>query len=151
MVKFNRWYRLDNNHAIEYSATVQNNEPTSVNQLKGALTYFKENEQSKAKSHVHGIGKKQKYWSSRCGAVETNPTRNHGVAGSIPGLAQGSGVAVSCGVGCRHGSDLALLWLQCRSVAVAPILPLAWEPSYAIGADLKRTKTKKQTKKKKQK
>ena len=23
-----------------------------------------------------------------CGAVETNPTRNHEVAGSIPGLAQ---------------------------------------------------------------
>ena len=31
-----------------------------------------------------------KYWkeSSRCGTVETNPTRNHEVAGSIPGLAQ---------------------------------------------------------------
>ena len=28
----------------------------------------------------------------------TNPTRNREVAGSIPG------VAVSCGVGCRHGS-----------------------------------------------
>ena len=26
--------------------------------------------------------------SSHCGAVETNPTRNHEVAGSIPGLAQ---------------------------------------------------------------
>ena len=26
-------------------------------------------------------------WSSHCGAVETNPTGNHGVAGSIPGLA----------------------------------------------------------------
>ena len=26
--------------------------------------------------------------SSRRGAVETNPTRNHEVAGSIPGLAQ---------------------------------------------------------------
>ena len=26
--------------------------------------------------------------SSCCGAVETNPTRNHDVAGSIPGLAQ---------------------------------------------------------------
>ena len=25
---------------------------------------------------------------SRCGAAETNPTRNHEVAGSIPGLAQ---------------------------------------------------------------
>ena len=27
-------------------------------------------------------------WSSCCGAAETNPTRNHEVAGSIPGLAQ---------------------------------------------------------------
>ena len=26
--------------------------------------------------------------SSRCGTAETNPTRNHEVAGSIPGLAQ---------------------------------------------------------------
>jgi len=29
-----------------------------------------------------------KKWSSRLGAVEMNPTRNHEVAGSIPGLAQ---------------------------------------------------------------
>ena len=28
-------------------------------------------------------------WSSRHGAVETNPTRNHEVVGLIPGLAQG--------------------------------------------------------------
>ena len=27
-------------------------------------------------------------WSSRCGAAEPNPTRNHEVAGSIPGLVQ---------------------------------------------------------------
>ena len=26
-------------------------------------------------------------WSSCCGAAETNPTRNHEVVGSIPGLA----------------------------------------------------------------
>ena len=29
-----------------------------------------------------------KSWSSRRGAAETNPTRNHEVAGSIPGLTQ---------------------------------------------------------------
>ena len=43
-----------------------------------------------------------------------NPTRNHEVAGSIPGLAQWvkrSGTAVSCGVGRRRGSDPVLLWL----------------------------------------
>ena len=29
------------------------------------------------------------FWSSCCGTVETNPARNHEVAGSVPGLAQG--------------------------------------------------------------
>ena len=67
----------------------------------------------------------------------TNPTRNHEVAGSIPGLAQwvkGSGVAVTCGVGCRRGSDPVLLWLWRRPVAPAPIRLLAWESPYAAGA-----------------
>ena len=31
---------------------------------------------------------KEHCWSSLCGAVEMNPTRNHEVAGSIPGIAQ---------------------------------------------------------------
>ena len=59
----------------------------------------------------------------------TNPTRNHEVAGSVPALAQwvkGSGVAVSCGVGCRCGLDPALVWLWCRPAATAPTGPLAW-------------------------
>ena len=67
----------------------------------------------------------------------TNLTRNHEVEGSIPALAQWvkrSGVAVSCGVGCRRGSDPALLWLWRRPMATAPIQPLAWEPPYATGA-----------------
>ena len=50
---------------------------------------------------------------------------------------------MSCGVGHRHGLDLALLWLWCRPAAVAPIRPLAWEPSYAEGVALKRQKKKK--------
>jgi len=41
---------------------------------------------------------------------------------------------VSCGVGCRRGSDPALLWLWRRPVATAPIQPLAWEPPYAARA-----------------
>ena len=77
----------------------------------------------------------------------TNPTKNHEVAGSDPALAQwvkGSGVAVSCGVGCRCSSDPTLLWLWHRLVATAPIRPLAWEPPCAAGAALKsREKNKK--------
>ena len=60
----------------------------------------------------------------------TNPSSNHEVAGSTPGLTQWVG-------------DLALLWLWCSPAATAPIRPLAWEPPYATGAALKRQKTKK--------
>ena len=54
-----------------------------------------------------------------------NPTRNHEVASSIPGLAQG-GVAVSC-----------LLWLRRGPAAAAPIRPLAWEPPYPKSQKIK--------------
>ena len=84
-------------------------------------------------------------WSSHCGAAETNLTGNHEVVGLIPGLAQvgrGSGVTMSCGVGCRLGCDLALLWLWWRPAAVALIPPLAWESLYAAGAALKSKKIK---------
>ena len=49
---------------------------------------------------------------------------------------------MSCGVGCRLGLDLALLWLWTKPVATAPIGPLAWEPPYAAGVALKRQKRK---------
>ena len=48
--------------------------------------------------------------------------------------------AMSCGIGCRHGSDLVLLWLWCRPVAIAPIQPLARESPYAVGVALKQQK-----------
>ena len=44
---------------------------------------------------------------------------------------------MSCGLGHRHSSDPALLWLWCSLAAVAPIRPLAWEPPYAAGVALK--------------
>ena len=55
----------------------------------------------------------------------------------------GSGIAMSCGVGCRCSLNLALPWLQCKPAVVAPIWPLLWEPPYALGEALKRQKTKK--------
>ena len=50
---------------------------------------------------------------------------------------------MSCGVGCNHGSDLVLLWLWYRPAATAPIQLLAWEPSHAMCAALKRQEKKK--------
>ena len=47
---------------------------------------------------------------------------------------------MSCGVGRRDGSDLALMWLWRRPAGVAPIHPLAWEPAYAMSEALKRQK-----------
>ena len=62
--------------------------------------------------------------SSLCGSMVTNLTSIYEDVGSILGLApwvKGSGVAVSCGVGHRHGSDPWLLWLWCRLAAAALI------------------------------
>ena len=56
-----------------------------------------------------------------------NLTSIHEDTGSIPGLAQ-------------KVNYLALLWLWCRLAAPAPIRLLAWEPSRAMGAALKKKK-----------
>ena len=58
---------------------------------------------------------------------------------------------MSCGIGRRRGSDLALLWLWCRPMATAPIGPLAWEPPYAMGVALKRQKDQKRKEKERKK
>ena len=67
-----------------------------------------------------------------------NPTGNHEVAGSIPGLAQWV-KDQHCHVSCRHGLALVLLELWRRPTATAPNGPLAWEPPYAAGVALKTT------------
>ena len=46
---------------------------------------------------------------------------------------------------------MALLWLWCGLIAVAPIRSLAWESPYIAGAALKRQKVVKRRKKKKKK
>ena len=58
---------------------------------------------------------------------------------------------MSCGVGHRHGSDLALLWLWHRLAAVAPMRPLDWEPGNLRMLQVWTSKDKKEKKKKKKK
>ena len=83
---------------------------------------------------------------SHRGTVETNPTRNYEVAGSIPGFPRSvMDLALLWAVVwvTDFASDLAFLWLWRRPSAIAPIGPLAWEPPCAAGVVLKRQKPEK--------
>ena len=75
---------------------------------------------------------------SRCrsfhhGLAVMNPTSVHEDVGLISGLSQWDkrpGVAMSCGVGRRCGSDHVLLWY--RAVAAALMRPLPWELTHVV-------------------
>ena len=102
-------------------------------------------------THMHTLPSKNIcLGSSHRSTAEMNLTRNHEVAGLIPGLPQWVKDLVKdlfspmrCGAGCRCSSDLSLLWLWYRPAAVALIRPLAWEPPHAKGVALKVQKKKK--------
>ena len=64
----------------------------------------------------------------------TNPTRNHEVSGSIPGLDQ-------------WVKDLALLWLWCRPAATALIRPPSLGTSICHGSSPRKGKKAKKKKK----
>jgi len=84
-----------------------------------------------------------------------NPTRDHEVVGSIPGLLNGLRIRHCCELWRRLQTWLGsrvLLWLRLwrRPAATAPIQPPAWEPPYAVGAALEMAKKKKKKKPNKQ-
>ena len=121
--------------------------PPSLNTFKNMLLYISKSCLLLLVSlSKPSFSSEQKSWSSHHGSAVTNPTSIHEDTGSVLGLAQWvqeSSIAMSCGVGHRQGSDLALLWLWCRPAAAAPIRPLTWEFSYATSVALKRKKKKK--------
>ena len=63
-------------------------------------------------------------------------------------VGQRSSIAMTCGVGQRCSSDLALLRLWRRLAATVPIRPLAWEPPFNVGVVLKKRQKKRKKEKK---
>ena len=84
-------------------------------------------------------------WRSGNGNESDEEPRGCGFDPWARSVGEGSGGAVSCGVGCRCGSDVVLLWLWCRPAAPTPMRPLAWEPPCAPGAALKGQETRTMT------
>ena len=80
-------------------------------------------------SNVTGVVINKQMRSSLCGSVEMNPIIIHEDVGLVPGLL-------------HWVKDLALLWLWCMPAAEALTGPLARELPYAVGAALKKQKTK---------
>ena len=74
--------------------------------------------------------------SSHHRLVETNLTRNREVAVRSLALLGGLGIQHCSELWCRLQTQLG------SDVVVALIQPLAWEPLYAMGVDLKSKKTK---------
>ena len=55
-------------------------------------------------------------------------------------MGEGFSIALGCVVGCRQGSDPALLWLWYRPADIALIIHLSWAILYAADAVLKKRK-----------
>ena len=68
---------------------------------------------------------------------EESQIKKEGILALLSGLR----IRYCCELWCRSqtwlGSDVAV-WLWCRSVATAPMRPLAWDPTDAMGAALKK-------------
>ena len=106
------------------------------------------------------LAEEDRTWSSHCGSAVKEPDRYPEDTGLIPwprSTGQGSGVAMSYGVGRRRGSDPAWPWPWpwpwpwCRPAATVPIRPLARASPCAKGTALKVPKEKRKKRRKKKK
>ena len=103
------------------------------------------------------LAEEDRTWSSHCGSAVKEPDRYPEDTGLIPwprSTGQGSGVAMSYGVGRRRGSDPAWPWPWpwpwpwCRPAATVPIRPLARASPCAKGTALKVPKEKRKKRRK---